>query len=315
MINVNIKRTLHDSWFSPDAPVFDLAVVRILVGVFVSFNLLAFKMSGVAFAVGKPDESWDPIWVMRILNLGLSRPDEIVVYVFFWIATLGAIGLLVGLLTNLSAFMAGIGHLYITGYAYSFGHVHHPEAVMIFALFALALSPCGKILSLDYLLWWRKSLPNGQVIVDIVDHRAGWPLKLIMFFFVLMYLSAVQSKILREGEWLNGITLQWYLVKDGILWDSPLAVWLSTQHYLIYALQYLVYFLQSTFLIAVLFPKTRWFYVPVGLCFHLAIYFLLKAPFFYWWALYAVFIPWRRIVVRLTTPIAQPGQIERRLAQ
>jgi len=56
--------------------------------------------------------------------------------------------------------------------------------------------------------------------------------------------------------------------------------------------QFVVILFQATFGLAVLFPRLRWIYVPLGLCFHTMIYVVLMAPFFQWIALYAVFIPW-----------------------
>jgi hypothetical protein len=52
----------------------------------------------------------------------------------------------------------------------------------------------------------------------------------------------------------------------------------------------------------VLFPKLRWFYAPVGVLFHVAIYLTLGAHFFTWIALYSVFVPWSELVKRLVGP-------------
>ena len=52
---------------------------------------------------------------------------------------------------------------------------------------------------------------------------------------------------------------------------------------------------QVTLALAVIFPRLRWIYVPLGLGFHAGNWILLNAPFPEWMALYAVFIPWQRV--------------------
>ena len=106
-------------------------------------------------------------------------------------------------------------------------------------------------------------------------------------------------------DWANGFTLQYYLARDGLRWDSPLAYWLSQHHVLILLAQYGVLLFQATFALAVIFPKLRWIYVPAGLCLHIGIYVTLTAPFFQWIALYAVFIPWAE-ALRLRASTVRP---------
>ena len=59
---------------------------------------------------------------------------------------------MVGLLTNVSLFVAGLTFLYVALYKYAFGDFHHTEPAMIIALIAMALSPAGRVLSIDSLI-------------------------------------------------------------------------------------------------------------------------------------------------------------------
>ena len=149
---------------------------------------------------------------------------------------------------------------------------------------------------------------DGRLLAQTSEF-AGWPIKLIQWFFVLMYASAVWSKLSASGlDWANGFTLQYYLARDGLRWDSPLGYWLSQYHILILLAQYGVLLFQATFALAVIFPKLRWIYVPAGLCLHIGIYLTLKAPFFQWIALYAVFIPWAEALQLLRARLRPHGQ-------
>jgi hypothetical protein len=165
---------------------------------------------------------------------------------------------------------------------------------MMIALSVLAISASGRVLSLDWLLRRRKTESFSDVL-ELKGEFAGWPIRLVQWFFALMYISAVAMKMQAGGhDWMNGFTLQYYLIQDGLRWGSPLALWFAQHHYVILLAQYGVILFQGTFWLAVLFPKLRWVYVPAGLCLHLGILFTLNAPFYQWIVLYAVFIPWAR---------------------
>ena len=79
---------------------------------------------------------------------------------------------------------------------------------MMIALSVLALSPSGRVLSVD--AWLRnRSRSESVPVIALQSEFAGWPIKLLQWFFVLMYLSAVWSKLSVTGlDWANGYTLQ-----------------------------------------------------------------------------------------------------------
>jgi hypothetical protein len=222
---------------------------------------------------------------------------------------------LVGLVTNFSLVLFAATSVYLQAYLYSFGDFHHPEAVMMIALSALAISPSGRVLSVD--AWLRsRTRREGLLAVAVQSEFAGWPIKLLQWFFVLMYLSAVWSKLSASGlDWANGYTLQYFLARNGLRWGNTLGVWLSQFHTFILLSQIGILLFQATFALAVIFPKLRWIYVPAGLLLHIGIYLTLKAPFFSWIALYAVFIPWseavRRILVHLKASGRSPMAVSR----
>src|SRR5690606_31706707 len=128
-------------------------------------------------------------------------------------------------------------------FLYSFGDYHHREAVMVIALGALAVSPSGHRLSVDSWLLRR----SGRARTGETSEFAGWPLKLIGWWFVLMYMSAVIGKLFHGGlDWANGYTLQYYLARDGIRHGRELGVWLSQFHDLVWLMQIGVLLFQAT---------------------------------------------------------------------
>jgi hypothetical protein len=219
---------------------------------------------------------------------------------------------LVGLLTNLSLLIFAAGNVFIQAFLYSFGDFHHPQAAMMIALTLLALSPSGGVLSVDQWLRQRRGSGGRIGLETLTGHStlARWPIQTIQWIFVLMYLSAVLSKLVFVGpNWLNGFTLQGHLIRDGLRWDSPLALWLAQHHLIVLGLQYMTVLFQGTFALAVIFPKLRWIYVPVGLAFHVGILWTLGAPFYQWMALYVVFIPWSRVLQYVAPYVAAHGPL------
>lgn len=303
-----MSRAWNSYWFA-SAPCFDLAVVRIFACFAALFYSWHNELYTTIAALGPmPHELYSPFIMFKLLNapfgwgagadgIWVARPSAEFVSIVMTIFVVSAIMGMVGLLTNLSLFVAGLTFLYVTLYKYAFGDFHHSEAALILALLAMALSPAGRVLSID------SRIRNRGRPVDplaVFSNFAGWPLKLVQCLFPLFYLSAVYSKMTHSGlDWANGYTLQWFLARAGSAEGHVLAMWLSHYHTLVMLGQVGVLVFQSTFFLCVIFPKLRWIYVPAGLFLHATIYFTLGAPFFSWIGLYSVFIPWSAAVLWL----------------
>jgi hypothetical protein len=286
-------------WFRP-APLIDLAVVRIvavMTQLIMVWRGYDWMMSNVTLT---PDQWFMPLPIFELLMFpfgGAHRPSVEVLEVIWFVTLAVGVLALIGLFTNLSLFVFATGSVFLQATIYSFGDLHHREAVMMITLSVLALSPAGATLSVDRLLLDRKA-DQDRAPPDLLQETsrfAGWPILTVQWIFVLMYLSAVSHKLIFTGtDWVNGFTLQAALIQDGLRWGGSLALMLAQHHTLVYLLQVLTILFQATFALAVLFPRLRWIYVPVGLGFHIGILLTLQAPFYQWMALYVIFIPWSR---------------------
>ena len=182
---------------------------------------------------------YKPLPVLRVFTapLGLNQPLSYEALLAIYAITVAA-GLLalIGYKPNLSLLMFALGNILMQAYSYSFGDLHHPEAIMIITLSILAVSPAGKILSLDHLK--RRLQENTRLrrlgLSSETDRKsvfATWPLILIQSMFALVYLDAAVHKMFRAGlDWMNGYTLQFYLIADGLKRGSDIGVWLGHQH-------------------------------------------------------------------------------------
>jgi hypothetical protein len=198
---------------------------------------------------------------------------------------------LIGLWTRTSLLVFALGNIFQVAYLYSFGDFHHNQAPMYIALLVLAFAPSGYALSLDARLRRRRGRP-----FPAEGPMAAWPILLLQWLFCLIYLSAVLSKLVFQGglDWVNGYTLQYYLIQDSLRKGTMLGMWFSQFHDLVLLSQYVVVVFQATFALALIFPKLKWIYVPLGMGFHIGNILLLNAAFPEWIALYAIFIPWKR---------------------
>jgi hypothetical protein len=302
-------------WFAP-TPCLDLAIVRVIAVATQLFMMAVYggQLQVLELRATMPDESWQPLLILNFMNLPWGwgfRPSFDILWIIYYIAIAAGLLSLIGFLTNLSLAVFAASCVYLQAFEYSFGDFHHPEAVMMVALGVLAISPSGRALSVDAWLRRRRRGEDENGLLEQTSTFAGWPLKLLQWFFVLMYASAVCSKLTESGfDWANGYTLQYYLARDALRWDVPLGYWLSQQHLLVLLGQWGVLLFQATFALAVIFPKLRWIYVPAGLCMHIGIFLTLEAPFFQWIALYAVFIPWTdalRLLRARSGGVAEPA--------
>jgi hypothetical protein len=313
---MKIFKLWNSYWFKP-APLVNLAFVRIIVVGFQTFYLVMRNTPETLLArAALPASLYDPLPALRLLLLPFGSnfmPSSPVLVAIFWITLVAGIFSIVGLLTNISLMVFAVGNLFIRSYIYSFGDFHHPEALMIMTLFILALSPAGRVLSLDDVIRNRKY--GGQKksfdidkLVEEKSSLAKWPILLIQWMYVLIYMSAALSKVGSSGlDWMNGSTLQFYLIRDGLRWGSELGVLLGQYYTLAVLLAWGAVLFEGTFFLVLVFPFLALFYIPVGVLMHTLIYLTQRAPFPEFIFIYAVFIPWvfvlQKIRMRSKPPI------------
>jgi hypothetical protein len=289
--------TKWNSYWFREAPLLDLAILR-FIAIGTQLGLMLFDprygLHNLAITGDVPAYLYDPILFFKPFALIVGGKDFYTVELMqnLQIATIVAgffafFGLFYKYASVLFAFGCGVIQLWI----YSHGDIHHPEAAMVIALTVLALSPAAKVLSVDAMIGRDKLSLRDQLVAT--SNEAKWAILLMQWFFGLFYVSACYSKLAIGGlSWANGYTLQYYLAQDGLRWNALLGGWMSQFHTMSLIGQWGILAFQSTFFLSLIFPKLKWLYVPAGMAMHIGIYFMFKAPFFQWIALYLVFVPW-----------------------
>lgn len=318
---MNLVHKWRDFWFKPGR-LFDLALLRLVLVALQSFILLSYNFPMLKYVLSLPEYLYEPQLVLKILALPFGEvplPAESTMIGLFWLTFFLGLFAFVGLFTNAVLILYTFLCIVLQAFTYSFGDVHHPEAIMMLALIALALSPSGRVISLDSWLAARRagSETSGDagLLLEAEDKYARWPVLFLQWFFPLMYLSAVVSKLTRGGlEWANGISLQYYMILEAYKNDSDLAMFVSQFHGFLMFAEVIVLVFQATFFLILFFPRLKWVYLPLGLAFHIIIYVTLRAPFPQWIVLYMIYIPWSAVFLWLSRktvaahrPVARPS--------
>ncbi|MFK8185094.1 MAG: HTTM domain-containing protein [Phormidesmis sp.] len=295
-------------WFHP-APLLNLAICRIIVIGFQLYHLLSNAYGKRILVEGHlPGRVFEPLPVFQMLNWPFpwNAPPSLFLSAVFIAMIASGVSSLCGFKTRLSLFIFAFSNLYIQTYLYSFGRHHHTETLTLMALFLLAIAPSGKALSLDGLSSHLRRTARQKTVQSANEMQrtnpfARWPLLATQWLFALVYLSAGINKVNADGpglftaEWMNGYTLQYYLMQDGLRWGSDIGIWLSQFHVFAILSSWFAVLFEVTFWLVLPFPKLVSLFIPLGIALHTGIWMAQRAPFFQYLALYAVFIPWTAV--------------------
>ncbi len=323
-------RTWLEQRFFRTVPPLDLAILRLLVVglqlfvMLVPYALFSYPVWGrLHLLAALPDAQFEAIPVLRLLLLPFGdgvRPPLAVMVAILWVTIAAGFLALVGWRTHAACFLFALGNLLVTAYAYSYGEHHHVEALTIVTLFALAIGPSGAACSIDAWLLRRRSgnaesdahgggnrssTANGDSNNDVdatgrnataESTLAAWPLELVRWLFSITYLSAALCKVLGSGlEWMNGYTLQTYLLQEGVFWGTSSSRWLADHHGLCVELSWFTVLVEGLFFLVLPWPRLAWLLVPSAAAMHVGIQITMRAPFALYLPLYAAFVPWSHV--------------------
>ena len=306
---MSITRRLHDHWFAP-APLADLALVRVvLAATQLTLLLVPWLASDVGICLGcdpafhhwlggVSTDQFQPLPVLKLLLAPFGwgvRPSTGLLDAVWLTGVAAAVTSLLGLFTRASLLLLAGASTLLVAHAYSYGEQHHAEALITIALWTIALAPSGAAWSLDDLRARLRRAARGERFTPHAGPRlsphARWPLRLIQWLLVLIYLSAGTAKLANGGlEWFNGYTLAFYVADDAIDRGSALGVWFASQITLLKLVAIGAVVTELGFGGVMVWPRLTWLFILAGIGLHGGIYVLQRAPFPQLVALYAVFV-------------------------
>ncbi len=205
--------------------------------------------------------------------------------------TLSAIGYLTPFTTKTSALLV----LFYEGLLRSFGHFNHDEMLGVYCLIVLAFSPCGDGFAVDSL---TRRKERGALAY-------GYPILLMQILVAWTYFSSALIKLRVAGLG--------YFSKDNLpalaiihsldnLHDTHFRFAFSLPAFGNYlaVMVGVVLVWELLFPLAVFWKRVRWWFLGMGIVFHLSTLFLLNIFFPYQLAMYVVFVDWHRLAERFT---------------
>ena len=156
--------TSHQAWaqfWFPTTTAVPLAVSRLVL---VPAWLLIFMKPWEELAVAL---TYDPARIDQAMILGILSFVPVETFHSYevqrgiWLVTLAS-GVLatVGLFTRTSLLLFGLGNSVLIGHLWSYGELHHPEALYCVALVLMGLSPAGRCYSIDSWIGRRSKQPE-----------------------------------------------------------------------------------------------------------------------------------------------------------
>lgn len=191
-------------WFGFTSPV-EMGVFRMLIGFWALVNQI---MVGLYFDSWFTQRGFVPIEVNRAYQGDLPRinflggvTDPYVTLGVYILITLAALTTCIGLWSRVSAIVLALG--IITLHHRNAAILHGGDLVLRMCAIYVALSPCGKAVSVDRLIaLWKGKAPAIPELVSI------WPQRLVQFQIGLVYFTTVWHKAFGT-YWRDG-TATWY---------------------------------------------------------------------------------------------------------
>lgn len=207
--------------------------------------------------------------------LGLPVFSEPVLYLIYGGLVAGLVLGGIGIGSRIPFLVVTLSYFYLQGLEMGFTkppftqYVYHSRNLGVFVLLILTLAPAYA--HQNVLKALREPLSK---------RCSGWPAQLIKVTLAIAYFGAAYIRLTTSTKWLNGYTLQAYLLERYLLNSNDLALELAHSIPLDIVLSWFAVLLESFFFLAVLIPRTGLLLVPAGVGFHFGNWLIMDIQFF-----------------------------------
>ncbi len=287
-----------DRWLFAPVPAARLGAVRALVCAVALYDLWLYGglvlTDAHAVTAGGPRRPWTPLYFVQVL--GIEPIGEPTARTLLTIGTIALTAGVLGICSRVSCAVGAVVFFWWTGLAYSFGKPHHDKVALAFALGALPFARVGAGLAVDAWLArrWRTRRGVAPAPAPMVT---GTPIWLTQLTLALGYCGAGTAKLALGGpQWFNGYTLQGIMLGHDGEWSRTFARSVTLAQ-----LQSVgVVAVQALFPLVLVWPRTRWFFLPAATAFHLLTWKTMDTgPYLRVWLLLWVFVPLERVPATL----------------
>lgn len=245
-------------WSFPEVPVARVAVFRVLVYLFIIWDILYLTNDVIPHSYAP--EFYDPLWIGRWLPF----PDPTVLGSQILRVALIAACLVAasGYLARISGWAVAILFLAWMENSQGFSYVSHDHMALMVTT------------------WVLPTVGAAGFLDKTTSQAAGWALRVTQVATVLTYFGSVFSKVFSNAgslwAWPNSSVFTWAFMRRG----TPFILWTLDYPFLLKIAQWGLYLIEI-FSIVVLFLKGKWLYIAISFffAFHFATYLSLKIHF------------------------------------
>ena len=224
--------------------------------------------------------------------------DPLVVTILGGILRTACVTAVIGFFARSSAFVVAALGLFLCGIPQSYGKIDFYHFMVWFA-FLLSLSRCADVLSIDALIQARKRADNRATAPPPPSVDYGLPVRLIWTLMGVNYFFGGLWKAI-DGRWnwifsdnlRYHIYTRWYAMQK-IPRFAHFLINGQTWFFQVGALVTILF--ELSFIVLVLFPRTRMFAAALGLFFHNILGAFMANIFLHLQVCYVSFLNWHRI--------------------
>ncbi len=127
-----------------------------------------------------------------------------------------------------------------------------------------------------------------------------WPRKAMLGMLCFAYFGAGWQRLLANPLWIDGHTLQAYLLDKHIRYDIPLGYWIAQHWLLCVFVSVYTMALELSYIVVMIWPRLKPLYLLGGLGLHLGIYLTMGINFFLYFVFaYFVLVEWKWIALAI----------------
>jgi len=309
-------RRFIDRCLFPELPPLNLAVCRIILGLWVTYYFSAHGFHFIKACTVSPNDLFRPIGVVTLLDQPLSLSAFRILYT---VTLVSAAFFLTGFAHRFVAPIFALLHLFLWTYRNSWGFIYHTENTLVFGALLLALAPAADVWSLD--AWLAARFPRLAPVLlskaheapaskpscyalrkGRADFRYGWPIQLLILMTGVSYSVAGWAKLGAQGlAWADGSTLEGQILRNAYWYEmiagqAPpnTAALLQWPSWIFTGLATMTLICETLGPLVLIDRRVSLLYALIMFGFHWGVMLTMEIPFIYhlYGAAFAAFVPW-----------------------
>jgi hypothetical protein len=254
----------------------------------------------------QPAALFRPLSFAKLLS---HMPPHGVLLAALVLGTLAAVLAAVGLRARVALPVAWVCGAFLNGMLTSQGKVVHNDVLLLLCLFCLIPARHSDAWSLD--AWLARRREAAPAPETPPSPRYGWPVRTAMLLIALTYCITGLHKLQYSGLAWAGDNLRWVLyTSSDSQHGNSLSLLVADHPLLAHLMAWGTLVLEVGFPIALLWPASRWFFVPGVVSLHAGIFATMKLNYVAMAStVVIVYVNWPWLVARIRNRTGSPRPV------